>query len=122
MGAEQDLAGPVGERNLYGTEAREDILCMAPDRKELLRQVGAAVATGNRALVARSALKGLPPLPAALSGWIQETLDWHQDGVAASLFNGSSEDLIPLSQAATGRKGPIVPLHTSQPGGHHPLE
>ena len=94
---------------------------MAPGKEELLRQVGAALATGNRALVADGALDGSPPLPAPMLQWVRETADWRRDDVAAILFSGSREDLLALGQAAAEREGPLVPIHTARDG-RYPLE
>src|SRR5262249_31694249 len=46
-----ELPGPVGERNLYGLTARGKVLCMAQSETGLLLQIGAALATGNQAVV-----------------------------------------------------------------------
>ena len=54
-GVALELPGPVGERNTWSLEPRGDVLCLPATALGLALQVGAALATGNRALVA------LPP-------------------------------------------------------------
>ena len=122
VGVAQDLMGPVGERNQYGTEPRGRVLCVATDQGELLTQIGAALATGNRALIAVGAMEGLPALPADLSAWVAETPDVDQADVAAILFSGTGEALQALGQATAARQGQIVPIHIAQPDGRYPLE
>ena len=51
-GVRLDLPGPVGEQNTYRLLPRGDVLCIAATPDNALRQVAAALATGNRALVA----------------------------------------------------------------------
>jgi RHH-type proline utilization regulon transcriptional repressor/proline dehydrogenase/delta 1-pyrroline-5-carboxylate dehydrogenase len=116
---EQELPGPVGERNLYCTEARGGVLCVAEDQDELLHQIGAAIATGNRAYIAPGAL---PAPPGSMSGWIIETTDPHQEDVSAVLFSGTGGAAQALCQAVADRDGHIVPVHVAQPNGHYPLE
>ncbi len=50
-GVEVELPGPVGERNVYLTEPRGTVLCVADDDNARRRQIDAAVAAGNRAVV-----------------------------------------------------------------------
>ncbi len=114
-GAELELAGPVGERNVYTTGPRGAVLCVASSKPGLLRQISAALATGNRALASPGALAGLPLIAQPLSDWIAEAPGGQQDGIAAILFHGSRSDLLALNEATAARKGPIVLIHTGQP-------
>ena len=50
-GFSMTLPGPVGERNLYSLVARGDVLCAADDETDLLLQIAAVLATGNRAVL-----------------------------------------------------------------------
>ncbi len=120
FGVEHELPGPVGERNIYATEARGGVLCMAGTRQGLLRQIGSALATGNRAMVAAGALAGMPALPIPLAGWISVAAGG--DGVAAILFDGGPDDLAALARATAARTGAIVAIHTPHPDGSYPLE
>ena len=122
FGIEQELPGPVGELNIYATEARGIVQCMAADQSVLLRQIGSALATGNRALVAAEALEGLPVLPGSLAGWISSASGRARDDVAAILFDGGPDELQLLARATAVRPGAIVAIHISQPDGSYPLE
>ena len=123
VGVERELPGPVGERNLYGTQARGSIACMAADQTELLHQVGAVIATGNRALVPPGTLRDLAGLPAEFADRIREARQSEPDeDAAAVLFSGSRDHLLAVSRAAASRLGPIVPVHVARPGGEYPLE
>ncbi|WP_419728851.1 bifunctional proline dehydrogenase/L-glutamate gamma-semialdehyde dehydrogenase PutA [Lichenicola sp.] len=51
LGFSEALPGPVGERNLYSLAARGDVLCVADDETDLVLQITAALATGNRAVL-----------------------------------------------------------------------
>ena len=122
FGAYEELAGPVGERNQYTTFGRGILLCVAGTQDELLHQVGAALVTGNRALVATGALQGLLALPSSLKGWVEQSGRVDQEDVDAVLFSGSESALRSLGSSLADRKGQIVPLHTAQPKGGYPLE
>jgi len=120
FGVDVALPGPDGEDNSYRTEPRGTVLCRARSEGELLAQVGAALATGNRALVDTGWLAGLPALPSALSAWVKAG----SDGAAfdAVLFAGDADALVALAGDVARRAGPIVAIHTAQPGGGYPLE
>jgi RHH-type transcriptional regulator, proline utilization regulon repressor / proline dehydrogenase / delta 1-pyrroline-5-carboxylate dehydrogenase len=116
-GVAMDLRGPVGERNEYSPIPRGAVVCIAPGREQLLVQVGAALATGNRALIAVGALGGLPPLADVL-----EVPDVLEAGCDVVLFAGSRVDLLAVVQRLAGREGPIVPIYVADPDGRYPLE
>ncbi len=122
VGVEQELPGPVGERNQYLTEARGAVLCVAQSRGDLLRQIGAVLATGNRAVIAAGALDRMPVLPSPLADCIQQTPNGLREDIAAVLFSGEVDDLRALNRAIADRAGPIVPVHTVQPDGSYPLD
>ena len=119
VGVTLELAGPVGERNLYLTQARGDVLCVAPERAELLRQIGFALLAGNAALIAPDALAGLPPRPPELAAWM---LDADGRFPAAVLFSGVNSSLQTLNQAMASRDGPIVPVYRTDDRGDYPVE
>ncbi len=116
-GVAMDLVGPVGERNEYSTIPRGAVVCIAPDREQLMVQVGAALATGNRALIAVGALGGPPPLDDIL-----EVPDVLQTGCDAVLFAGSRVDLLAIARRLADREGPIVPIYLADPDGRYPLD
>ena len=121
-GAERELAGPVGERNVYTTAPRGAVLCVAASKPGLLRQIGTALATGNRVIASPGALAGLPPATAALSAWIAEAPAGQHEGIAAILFDGSQSGLLALGAAVAAWEGPLVLIHTAQPGSGCALE
>ena len=51
LGAELELAGPVGERNLYALHPRGGVLLVPETRGGLIEQMAAVLATGNRGVV-----------------------------------------------------------------------
>ena len=118
-GVVMDLAGPVGEHNEYATEPRGAVLCIAASSGALYRQVGAALATGNRALVATG---GLGVLPATLAGCIEEVADVHAAACDAVLFDGDQADLVAWGDRLAARDGAIVPVHCVNSDGWYSLE
>ncbi len=122
FGVEHELPGPVGERNIYATEARGAVQCMAATIPALLRQIGSALATGNRAVVAVGALVTIPALPGSLTDWISAATGAARVDIAAILFDGSPQDLQALARATAARPGALVAIHTAQPDGSYPLE
>ena len=132
FGVEFELPGPVGERNIYATEARGTVQCVAATLSASMRQIGSALATGNRAQVPTGVLAALAPLPATLADWIfagndeagndEAGNDEAGDNAAAVLFDGSRTDLLALLRATAARTGAIVATHTPQADGSYPLE
>jgi len=110
FGVEIELAGPVGERNLYATEARGAVLCLGGSRQEVLRAVSAALVTGNRAVVAPGSLGEL----AGLRPWVAEDTS---DRVQAVLCGGRPEMLLAQAGQLAAADGPIVALHALRPEG-----
>jgi RHH-type proline utilization regulon transcriptional repressor/proline dehydrogenase/delta 1-pyrroline-5-carboxylate dehydrogenase len=107
LGATLELAGPVGERNTWSLEPRGDVLCLPATEFGLALQVGAALATGNRALVALpGALEGLPE---GLRDLVVE--DEAGTTAAAALHEGDADALRDAAIALAAREGPLVALH-----------
>jgi RHH-type proline utilization regulon transcriptional repressor/proline dehydrogenase/delta 1-pyrroline-5-carboxylate dehydrogenase len=117
-----DLAGPVGERNIYRTEPRGIVACIASDLNGLLRQVSAALATGNRARIDHSHRSVLQNLPPALERWIVAAPSAVDGGADAVLFSGDACSLRTINQTLSADEGPIVPLVAVRPDGSFPLE
>ena len=117
LGHAVELPGPVGERNAYALLPRGAVRCVAADAGELLVQVAAALATGNRAIVPEDAAEqfsGLPPQAEAQIG---------RAGVAdAILFAGAGDQLIRLAQQTAEQAGHIVPIHVADGSGAYPLD
>jgi RHH-type proline utilization regulon transcriptional repressor/proline dehydrogenase/delta 1-pyrroline-5-carboxylate dehydrogenase len=108
-GIELELPGPVGERNVYRTQGRGVVRCVAPDRQSLIPQVSATLATGNRALVPPGMLADLP---GALAADVMASA-----GPAdAILFAGTVAELMALNAALATGGGPIVSVTTGRDG------
>ncbi len=112
VGLELDLVGPVGERNVYRTMPRGAVLCVAPALDGALRQVSAALATGNRAIVAGIAIEGLPP---PLADWVATVPAETVAPCDAVLFDGPRPALLMLLQRLAAQDGPIVSVHVASP-------
>ncbi len=119
LGVARDLPGPVGERNLYLTEPRGTVLCAASNEAGLRHQIGAALATGNRVVMAPQLLQNRPP---AFAAWVTETPNPVDAAIDAVLFQGTPDECRLLNQAVSRRPGPIVQIHTIRPDGTYPLE
>jgi len=102
LGLDLDLPGPVGERNLYRTTPRGTVLCLPGSVPDALRQISAALATGNRVRVGVS----LPDLPAHLGAWIESGTG--TAGCDAVLASGGHLARVLADLAA--QPGPIVPV------------
>ena len=113
LGMKIELAGPVGERNMYLLERRGAVAALAESEKALLIQIGAILATGNQAVVqitdpARSILGRIP---GELKDEVRLVGDWRRiDRLEAILFDGSPADLIEINKEIARRQGPIVPV------------
>lgn len=111
LGHEVELAGPVGERNIYALRPRGSILLAPETANGLYRQLGAVLATGNRAVIdaasgLRTALVGLSP---GLAGRISWSTDWIADGpFAGALVEGAAERVRALCKRIAAMPGPIV--------------
>jgi RHH-type transcriptional regulator, proline utilization regulon repressor / proline dehydrogenase / delta 1-pyrroline-5-carboxylate dehydrogenase len=119
LGAEVELPGPVGERNVYALRPRGRVAALARTESGLLVQVGAILATGNTVLLeadnpARGALSGLPPDLAARIE-TAENLDDARD-LRAVLFEGEADALLALNRRIAARDGPIVAVQAAVGG------
>lgn len=116
LGHAVELPGPVGERNAYALLPRGAVRCIAAETDELLVQVAAVLATGNRAVVSEAVavFEGLPQQ-------VREQIV--ADGAPdATLFAGAGDQLIRLAQQTAELPGPILPIHVADGGGHYPLD
>ncbi len=111
LGARLDLPGPVGERNIYLLEPRGTVLCVAQDEATLLCQIGAALATGNKALATEPMT-----LPESLSRFIGIAEDRAAARFDVVLFDGSDAALRSINEEMAARDGSIVPVYTSCDG------
>lgn len=115
LGLSLELPGPVGERNTYELRPRGTLLLMPRTATGLLRQIGAALATGNRAVVdapvdLAALLKALPaPLAARVrTGGGAETF-------ATALVEGEGAEVIAAARKIAALPGPVVPVHAATP-------
>ncbi|MCS0495938.1 trifunctional transcriptional regulator/proline dehydrogenase/L-glutamate gamma-semialdehyde dehydrogenase [Ancylobacter sp. MQZ15Z-1] len=128
-GHQAELAGPVGERNVYALGPRGTVLCLAATERGLAVQIACALATGNHVLLEGSSL---PPLPIGLEGWISlaeapEGGDLQGARFDAVLFEGDGDALRRLNQDIAARQGAIVLVHGLTPealesGALYPLD
>ena len=111
LGASVELPGPVGERNLYSLTPRGAIACKPQSEEGLLRQVGAALATGNRALVPSDWMALFAGAPEAVTALIQPVGDAAKADCAALLFEGDSDAQMAVNRVLAERDGAILPVH-----------
>jgi len=117
VGLDIELTGPVGEQNVYRTMPRGTVLCVAPGLDAASRQVSAALATGNRAVVVGVAIADVPP---SLADWVSMVpAGTMPPGTMprcdAVLFSGTEPALLALLQSLAAQEGPIVPVYVAQP-------
>jgi RHH-type proline utilization regulon transcriptional repressor/proline dehydrogenase/delta 1-pyrroline-5-carboxylate dehydrogenase len=119
---ELDLVGPVGERNLYSTEPRGIVACVASNIDDLLHQITAALATGNRALIDAAHRSALHRMPPSLERWVLEVPSVLEANFQVMLFSGDAKTLRNINQSLSTMKGMIVPLVVARADGGYPLE
>jgi RHH-type proline utilization regulon transcriptional repressor/proline dehydrogenase/delta 1-pyrroline-5-carboxylate dehydrogenase len=82
-----ELAGPVGERNIYALKPKGAVLCVARDPQKLRAQHDLVRLTGNRVAA-----------------------DEPDEDIAVALFAGSADDLVAFNGRLAARPGRIVPV------------
>lgn len=117
LGAEVELPGPVGERNVYALHPRGRVLLLPQTRAGLIEQLSAALATGNQVVIGNSLLRaemsGLPPRVEARIEWSGE---WREAGpYSGALIEGSVEERRAALQALAELPGPIVLAQAGEP-------
>ena len=119
LGREQELPGPVGERNLYAFHPRGRIALHARTEQGLWRQIGAVLATGNHALVMPGG--PLEAAPTDLPAMLAKRISWSRQGLAdavnlsAALLEGDVDDTRAAARALAERSGAIVSLQSASP-------
>ena len=111
LGLEVELTGPVGERNLYALHPRGRILLVPQSETGLIRQLTAALATGNDvAIDAASGLKDvLKDLPASVAARINWSSNWEANGpYAGALVEGDAARVVAVNQKIAELTGPLV--------------
>ncbi len=127
FGASFELPGTVGEQNTYRLLPRGTVLCVVATRAGALRQIGAALAAGNRALVLCDAAGDLlDRLEAALRPEVARAAADGPWPAEAALYEGDAEGLQWLATALAAQEGPVVPLFaaagTNGVDGAYPVE
>ncbi|MBI4046911.1 MAG: bifunctional proline dehydrogenase/L-glutamate gamma-semialdehyde dehydrogenase PutA, partial [Devosia nanyangense] len=107
-GAPEFLAGPVGEENSYGTKPRGTIALVPATEEGLLIQLGAVLATGNKARVVGGGdvAKVLDKLPTILGTFVSAGTDLK--GTVGVLVEGDAEKIRQVSREAATLEGPVV--------------
>jgi RHH-type proline utilization regulon transcriptional repressor/proline dehydrogenase/delta 1-pyrroline-5-carboxylate dehydrogenase len=110
LGARVELAGPVGERNVYTLRRRGLIAALAETATGLRLQLAAILATGNdaavRGLLARAALNGLPAELAHRVTGFDDPLA--AAGLAGALIEGEAPAVAEAARRLAARPGPIL--------------
>jgi RHH-type transcriptional regulator, proline utilization regulon repressor / proline dehydrogenase / delta 1-pyrroline-5-carboxylate dehydrogenase len=114
VGASVELPGPVGERNVYRLEPRGTVLCIAETGHGLYIQIGAALATGNKAIVdPMSPLDALGGLPRQLAAHVAIAADRTLARFDAVLLEGHDTAARQIGAEMAARPGPIVMVHAA---------
>jgi RHH-type proline utilization regulon transcriptional repressor/proline dehydrogenase/delta 1-pyrroline-5-carboxylate dehydrogenase len=111
LGLTTELAGPVGERNLYALHARGRILLVPETEDGLYRQLAAVLATGNHAVIdiAAGLKEALTALPATVAARLSFTSDWKTDApFAGALIEGDAERIRTVNKQIAALPGPLV--------------
>ncbi|PZU80242.1 MAG: trifunctional transcriptional regulator/proline dehydrogenase/L-glutamate gamma-semialdehyde dehydrogenase [Sphingomonas sp.] len=122
LGGANELAGPVGERNLYALHPRGRILLSAQTRDGLIEQLAVTLAAGNEAVVATGAQlrDGFADLPDTVAHRIRWADDWRGDGpFAGALIEGDDAAVRAALRALADLPGPIV-LPQAASAGYRP--
>lgn len=119
-GVIRPLPGPTGERNTYMLTPRDNVLCLAQESDDILRQLAALLAVGSNALWPDSAaLRELAgSLPLEVQRRIRFTPEWQQESehIGAVICHGESDMLREVNQRITQWTGAIIPLLGCEPG------
>jgi RHH-type proline utilization regulon transcriptional repressor/proline dehydrogenase/delta 1-pyrroline-5-carboxylate dehydrogenase len=111
LGLTTELAGPVGERNLYALHPRGRILLVPETEEGLYRQLAAVLATGNAAVIdTASGLKDrLSALPANVAARLSFTSDWAADvPFSGALIEGDADHIRTANKKIAALPGPLV--------------
>jgi RHH-type proline utilization regulon transcriptional repressor/proline dehydrogenase/delta 1-pyrroline-5-carboxylate dehydrogenase len=116
LGYRQQLAGPVGEINLYTLHPRGRILLVPQTREGFVVLLAAVLATGNSAIVA--ARDGLQDLMHELPAGIAGRLIWSkgidsEETCAGALIEGDGKTVADAVQRIAARPGPLVPCQSA---------
>jgi RHH-type proline utilization regulon transcriptional repressor/proline dehydrogenase/delta 1-pyrroline-5-carboxylate dehydrogenase len=122
LGTTLQLPGPTGERNTLSFAARGAVLCLAATTAALLNQIAAAVATGNKALVAEAAIALIPSgLPAAVKDNIVFVSEMASCAVPFQLALVEGPQAATIKPVLAARQGPLVSTIDTTEGDNIPL-
>ncbi|MBY8822836.1 trifunctional transcriptional regulator/proline dehydrogenase/L-glutamate gamma-semialdehyde dehydrogenase [Sphingomonas colocasiae] len=115
LGIELELAGPVGERNLYALHPRGRILIRPISAAGLHQQVAAVLATGNSvAIDDQAGLAGLlAGAPASVSARISPLQP--DEPLAGALIEGDADRIRAEARDIAARPGPIILVQAASP-------
>jgi RHH-type proline utilization regulon transcriptional repressor/proline dehydrogenase/delta 1-pyrroline-5-carboxylate dehydrogenase len=110
-GREEDLPGPVGERNFYALHPRGDILLLPRTARGLEDQMAAVIETGNRAVICA------PHLPVATlpAGAVSVQDPAAAGPYAGALIEGREADLRRELARVAALPGPVVLAQAGTP-------
>mgnify|MGYP001806335943 CR=1 FL=1 len=111
LGLVKELAGPVGERNVYSLHPRGRVLLVPQTAKGLFRQVAAALAAGNAVVIdtASGLSESLSGLPASVAARVTWSGDWEKDGpFAGALVEGDAARVRAVNARIAKLSGPLV--------------
>lgn len=111
LGFETELAGPVGERNVYALHPRGKVLLIPQTEQGLYRQLAAALATGNKVVVDNTSglEKTTYGLPATVTSRINWVDNWEKSGpFAGALVEGDAERVVEVNRKVAALPGPLV--------------
>ncbi|MGV3481431.1 MAG: trifunctional transcriptional regulator/proline dehydrogenase/L-glutamate gamma-semialdehyde dehydrogenase [Sphingobium sp.] len=115
LGTELELAGPVGERNLYALHPRGRILIRPVSAAGLRQQVAAVLATGNSVAIDDRArlVDALAGAPASVMARISPVLP--DEPLAGALIEGDADQIRAEARDIATRPGPIVLVQAATP-------
>ncbi|AHK03953.1 MULTISPECIES: trifunctional transcriptional regulator/proline dehydrogenase/L-glutamate gamma-semialdehyde dehydrogenase [Rhizobium/Agrobacterium group] len=111
LGFETELAGPVGERNVYALHPRGKVLLIPATEQGLYRQLAAALATGNSVVIdnASGLEKSIYGLPATVTSRITWADSWEKSApFAGALIEGDAERVVAINKKIAALPGPLV--------------
>ena len=119
-----ELPGPIGEHNTLSFFSRGRLLCLASDAANLLAQLAAVFATGNRAVVIDTTLSRsiIESLPRDLADEIEWSTEIEPEKLAGVLYAGDAEPAAPLRQRLAEAPGALIPVfQAGEKSGRYPL-
>jgi RHH-type proline utilization regulon transcriptional repressor/proline dehydrogenase/delta 1-pyrroline-5-carboxylate dehydrogenase len=120
LGCSLELPGPVGERNLYVLKPRGRIAALATEPVAAMLQLGAILATGNRALVEDKGpfARVVAQLPKEVAARVDRVADWRSAGaIDALLYAGDRDGLLAVAGEVARLGGAVVSVQGVSAGG-----